>query len=224
MSSRTEQVQAAGVARVFPTSGKTKLAVPEVHVLTVPHSGTRHVATALKHAKLPVAWPDKHLHGERIHVCHWHATDRYAPVRIGILRDPIATLVTHTRSADKTPAYNRTVDDRWNDLLNNVWVCWGRLLHYADSTAFFAVEELPAHKEAFESILRTALGVEVVLDFENTQRHTFGEYPLKDALRNRDAEAIKAAVPPRAWDMFGELMPAPLKELYRRYYDLWWMA
>lgn len=209
-------------------SSKAKREKPDLHILTVPHSGTRYVLDMLLSAGADVAGPTQPYNGEAIHVCHWYAParTRFAHRRISILREPIAVLVSHWATAHRAPAFGRTIASQWRDLLGHVELSWERMLERG-AQRHFAVENyldvvLALEMEAQNTLPKDS-AASVVIDFLHHARRYEREYPLKQALRDKDARAIRRAVPKPAWSLFTDGMPPRVRRLYENFYDFWWM-
>lgn len=157
-------------------------------------------------------------------VLHWYAAVHLDGPKIGLLREPLAMMISHLNSVPRSRMSTELV---WQSRLDRIRECWLLMLKHFFDTPFVRVEELSGPDTGDARVLKHMMSAylerDVDLSFDQADRHA-SDYPLKEAYERRDALALLGALPHEAVDALAT-MPEYVRRLYASMYDIdWWLG
>ena len=194
-------------------------------IVSIPHSGTRYVQDALTKAGYNLPRNTNRI-GERGLILHWHSLEEQLPEKqwdlqkVGLLRDPLATIISHWRSKDKSSVPSQRL---WPQRLREMWKGWQRMDKYYDKTFFLPVEPLGHRGDCellFEKLMAFHTGLEAPINFIGVDKYS-NSYPLKEAYLSHDFDEIEKTIPDGV--SLARKVIARMGHIYEDAgYDFWW--
>ena len=188
-------------------------------LLTVPHSATTSTRIALENAKYGTALTSHHptREGDNLYYDHVYKSSHPYIRRLIlegakpflVLRDPLATFGTHWQGGWSTAGKVEHISKR------------ERLVPLYETQNLIA-EEFDCKVFPIERTELQEIGDWVGAQLEPSNLNSKGDYPLKQAIKDQDEEAIETLIG-EDWQWFKETLTPIFSSLYKQHgYDLWW--